>query len=840
MSNELRPDPLMRLDRKVSWQRRFMSFEQLWTAWYKPLLVLGVAAIAVASGLLGALPLWLRVALIVGFAAVLLWSMFSLFKQPRIKKLQVLRKLEASSVVSHRGVSSADDNLAGELADPAVEQIWTEHKQRQLAQLDHVKLVPPVSQWRRFDPYALRVPVALGLVAAFLLGSGSFRQNLVEVVQLTKPVPPIPVTMDAWLKPPAYTGRPPLLLTSALIKEKLAAGEELQVPENSVFTLRVSGTEKATVAFLSPGSEEELKDVTAKLTTKDTSLSAEAVLSRPATIVVKNGRTELGRWTVSLLPDAAPSVELSEKPSPDAKGNLNLKWLVKDDYGVKALTGTLELADEQASGLGFESDGIFRFEEPPLKFALRSGKSKEEKGVSKFDLGKHPWAGLMVTLNMEAKDGAGQVGKLTPVTFKMPERVFVKALPRALIEQRKELALYPDRAVHVGELVDTVNLYPKGLFEGREASIMMGMIGSRLRNAEGYADVNAGMDEMWTLAVKLDEGSLSDLRAELKNLKEELQKALREGAPQERIDELMNKMREAMNKYMDELQKESERRAAEGEEQPQNGKDGKSVSREDLDRMMKELQDMQKNGNSDSAQALLDKLDELLQNLQPGGQQQQAGEGDGGMDDMMQGLGDTMRKQKRLMDDTQRSGPNGEQQGEQGEGDQPGQDGQGGKNGKKPGKGLADRQQELKDRLKGLRGQGGSNQNFEDAERSMGEAEESLRKGDKDGALQKQGEALDKLRKGTQELAEQMKKEGQGRQSKEARDGEGRGGNDDPLGRPRATRNPDTGPEDDMLPNEQAREKAREILETLRKKANEQGLSDQEKSYIDRLMRGLY
>jgi hypothetical protein len=122
----------------------------------------------------------------------------------------------------------------------------------------------------------------------------------------------------------------------------------------------------------------------------------------------------------------------------------------------------------------------------------------------------------------------------------------------------------------------------------------------------------------------------------------------------------------------------------------------------------------------------------------------------------------------------------------------------------------------------------------------MGDAEQSLREGDKEGALQKQGEALKNLRKGAQELAEQMRENGQGQDNQQARDGEGRNGKDDPLGRPRATRNPDQGPEEDMLPNEQAMQKAREILETLRAKANERGLSDQEKAYIDRLLRGLY
>jgi hypothetical protein len=203
---------------------------------------------------------------------------------------------------------------------------------------------------------------------------------------------------------------------------------------------------------------------------------------------------------------------------------------------------------------------------------------------------------------------------------------------------------------------------------------------------------------------------------------------------------------------------------------------------------------------------------------------------------MMQGLGDMMKKQQRLMDETQRMPGQGQQEGQQGEGgNKPGE----GK-GQGSGQGLADRQQQLQKQLDGLRGQSGQNPSLDDAERAMGEAGDALKEGNKEGALQKQVEALDKLRKGAQQLAEEMRKQGQGQKSGDAKDGEGRGNNDDPLGRPRATRNPDEGPDKDMLPNEQAMQKAREILETLRAKANERGLSDQEKAYIDRLLRGMY
>jgi hypothetical protein len=154
MTNEQRPEPLKRLDRKVAWQKSFMGFETLWSAWMRPLIVLGVAAIVVASGLLNALPLFLRLGLLAVMVAVLLWALLPLFRLPRIKRLHALRKLETASSVSHRGISSAGDSLATEIMDPRAESLWTEHKERQLAKLDHVKLVPPQSRWRQFDPYA--------------------------------------------------------------------------------------------------------------------------------------------------------------------------------------------------------------------------------------------------------------------------------------------------------------------------------------------------------------------------------------------------------------------------------------------------------------------------------------------------------------------------------------------------------------------------------------------------------------------------------------------------------------------------------------------------------------
>lgn len=122
----------------------------------------------------------------------------------------------------------------------------------------------------------------------------------------------------------------------------------------------------------------------------------------------------------------------------------------------------------------------------------------------------------------------------------------------------------------------------------------------------------------------------------------------------------------------------------------------------------------------------------------------------------------------------------------------------------------------------------------------MNRAEGSLREGDREQALGDQGEAMARLREGAQGLARQMMQQSQGQQGNEGRDGEAKGDETDPLGRPLPSTSEDTGPRKDMLPSELALQRAREILDMLRARAGDSALPKFERDYIDRLLRGLY
>jgi hypothetical protein len=110
---------------------------------------------------------------------------------------------------------------------------------------------------------------------------------------------------------------------------------------------------------------------------------------------------------------------------------------------------------------------------------------------------------------------------------------------------------------------------------------------------------------------------------------------------------------------------------------------------------------------------------------------------------------------------------------------------------------------------------------LEAARRAMEGAERALAEGDGQAALGQQDEALRALREASREAAEALEREAAG-------DAEGA----DPLGRGAAG-----GAEGETaVPSEAERQRARDILEELRRRAAERGRPQDELDYIDRLL----
>jgi uncharacterized protein (TIGR02302 family) len=300
------------------------------------------------------------------------------------------------------------------------------------------------------------------------------------------------------------------------------------------------------------------------------------------------------------------------------------------------------------------------------------------------------------------------------------------------------------------------------------------------------------------------------------------------------------------------------------------------LSQRDLQNMLDRLENLARSGSRDAAQQLLSELEQMMENLQMASPGQ--GDDDDDMMSQLDELGDMIRKQQELRDRTFRQGQeqrrrNG-QPGEQGQNRQ-GQNQQGqnqqGQNRQDQGLGdLRQNQQALRDRLnkllddlknrglgqnqqgqqrrgqqgqgqQGQQGQGQQGQGEMDqlgrAGEAMGEAEGDLGNSDTDGAVDAQGRALEALRKGAQSLAQSMQQQmGQG-PGRVGRFGRPRADqNTDPLGRP--LRGREYGDDTTVkVPGEIDVQRARRIIEELRKRFGEIGRPQDELDYIERLLK---
>jgi hypothetical protein len=255
--------------------------------------------------------------------------------------------------------------------------------------------------------------------------------------------------------------------------------------------------------------------------------------------------------------------------------------------------------------------------------------------------------------------------------------------------------------------------------------------------------------------------------------------------------------------------------------------DTQMLRSQDLERMLDQIENLSKNGAKDAARQLLSELQNMLENLQAGRPMpgdQQAGE------EMMQSmneLADMIRRQQELMDETHRA-----QRGMGKDGEPMTQE--------EMAEALSRLQQEqqgleqaLKDLMGQMEGQGMQpNGKLGQAGEAMGRATGALGEGQPGQAVGNQGEALESLRQGAQAMAQQFANQGQGYNGNP---GGQQMPNEDPLGRPQRTVGPDLGTTV-KVPDEIDIQRAREILEAIRKRLGDPGRSLLERDYLERLL----
>jgi uncharacterized protein (TIGR02302 family) len=844
-------DAQSRLGAALRRARWTIFWERFWPALARLATVIGFFLTLSWLGLWLFLPPIGRAACLVAFAILAVVVAVVPFVRLRIPAAaEGLRRLDRGSGLPHRPATAIVDDLAVTPADPYSQALWQAHVARTLEMSRAFKTGWPSPRVAGRDPYALRGLVLIAGIATFIAAGGEHWKRVAAAFDWQGVVLPANFRVDAWVTPPTYTGKPPVILAGIhpgeMTRQDADAGQLVSVPAGSTLVVRATGKLNLDVAGKG-GVTPAKDDVRSPAGTQEYRLKIAAA----GTATLRGAGDDL-TWAFNAIPDKPPTIALAKDPEQQNRGSLLLSYRLEDDYGVTEAQATFARKEEPA-GKGQSAHPLFG----PPDFALILPQARTKNGVGQTikDLTDHPWAGAAVVMTLVARDDGGNEGRSEPFAFRLPERVFVKPLARALVEQRRNLALDAGARPLVTTALEALTLAPEKFTP--EAGVYLGLraISWSLIRAKTDDDLRDVAARLWQMAVGIEDGDISDAQAALRNAEEALRQALERGASEQEIKQLMDQLRAAMDRFMQAMQEQLKNNQQLARPLDNNAR---TLSQRDLKNMLDRLENLARNGAKDAARQLLQELQQMMENLQMA----TPGQNGDDLDDMMSQLdelGDMIGKQQDLRDRTFRQGQdqrrqNGQrgQQGKQGQKGHQGQQGQSMDELRQNQQALRDRLNKLLEELKsrgfgqnqqGQQGQKGQGQNglgqLGEAGEAMGEAEGQLGEGNAEGAVDSQGRALDALRKGAQGLAQSMQQQmGQGPgPGQNGRMGLPRAQRDtDPLGRP--LRGRDYG--DDVtvkVPGEIDVQRARRIIEELRRRFGDVLRPQEELDYIERLLK---
>ena len=828
------PDDVARLKLAQALDRAIyaIAWERAWPHLARLLTLVGLFLTVSWAGLWLVLPSLARTAGLVLFAAAGIAALWPLIRFRWPTRTEALGRLDRGTGIRHRPATALSDTVATK--DPVALALWQESRARTLASLTRIRAGLPSPRLAIHDPWAVRALVVVMMVAAYVAAGDERNLRLASAFDWNGVLAPTNIRVDAWVTPPVYTGRPPIILSSANKESAVPASGPLAVPAGSTVIVRSSGgtldvvagggvTEAAPTEQAPKGTNERHFTVSG-----DGSVHVRAPSGQP-------------QWRFTATPDRPPTIALAKDPERQPRGSLQMSYKIEDDYGVTE-------ARAQFTARSTEGATLPRplFEPPQFSLVLPNARTRNGVGQTLKDLSEDPYAGADVTLTLTAKDEAGNTGKSEPFNMRLPERLFSKPLARALIEQRRILALDAKQNDNVYAALDALMIAPEMFTPQAGHYLGLYSVARELEAARTDDALRGVVASLWALAVTIEDGDISDVEKALRAAEEALRQALERGASDEEIKKLTQNLRAALDKYLRQL-------AEQFKNNPQQlsrplDPNQKFLTQRDLDSLLRQIE-----RNREGALDALKRLSDIMRELQMA----QPGQGDDEMQQALNELGDMIRKQQQLRDKTFKQGQDSRRdrmrgkQGDQSMGDLQ-QDQQA----------LRDRLKKLQDELakrgmspnqrgdKGQRGdpgqqgqpgeQGDGEDGLDQADSAMGDATGRLGEGNAEGAVDSQGKALDALRKGAQSLAEAMQPgDGEGQQ-----DGPGNragrqqnGGNQtDPLGRPLQGR--EFG--DDFtvkIPGEIDVERVRRILEELRRRLADPNRPQIELDYIERLLK---
>ncbi len=451
----------------------------------------------------------------------------------------------------------------------------------------------------RRDPSALRFAALLAAICAALIAGPERYGRLASAFDWRGGASAAAATrLDAWIDPPAYADKPPILIALPAPSE---AAQAIVAPEDSVLVVRAEAGAVETriegalapVVAEKPAADSVVKP--AAPTSGKPGMKAEANADAPPTATptgpvekrwtirgdgafsVWRDGVALGRFTIQSVPAGTPTITLLEPPRANLSGSLTLRYSLADRYGIAGAEA------EFLKPFGREAPPRTLVPPPKLTLQLPNAPGGTGEATTTGDLSEHPWAGAQVVMTLRATGVSGHTGVTPSQLIVLPQRQFRNPLARALVEQRRALILDPDHEPpRVAKSIEALMIAPD-LFE-IPASVYLGLraVDARITSARNDADLLAVADLMWSMALHLEDGDATQAQRDLRAAEQKLREALQRGASDEEVRKLTQELRDAAERYMRDLAQQNPPSDADAQD---------AVPQQDLESMLDHMED---------------------------------------------------------------------------------------------------------------------------------------------------------------------------------------------------------------------------------------------------------
>ncbi|MGH6834904.1 MAG: DUF4175 family protein, partial [Methylocella sp.] len=334
-----------RLERLAVKARAVLLFERAWRMVLPPLVVLGFFVCVSWTGVWLDAPHWARGVGVLALALGLAGALLPLRKFRLPSRKEALGRIDRMSGLASHPAAVIDDRLGNATGDLTTRALWNLHRRRAEQAVALLRTGGPSPRMVDLDRYALRATVLVGLIATgFVAGPEKYARVAAAFDWRFDASPRKDYRIDAWIDPPPYTGKPPVVLSLGGNQNR----QHIEAPSGSIVVIHAPGgnLDLEVKGALAEATKDDKSDAQASLTASNSAAAKPSggkgdgngeirlVLRGDAMLTLGHSGAPLGAFDIHAILDQPPSIALTGMPRFNARGSMTLQYSVADDYGV--------------------------------------------------------------------------------------------------------------------------------------------------------------------------------------------------------------------------------------------------------------------------------------------------------------------------------------------------------------------------------------------------------------------------------------------------------------------------------------------------------------------------